>query len=581
MIQWNKLHIGILLLIITAISLIPFFKVGFTTADDLEYYLTWLSGNLSDDAHNYAQNTGRFYFLITKPIYSLVYWLDNFYVTKILQHATLVFSYGAFSFLIYKIFKSEGIAIFTYVLLVIASPITGNWHMPFIAYPGYFTTSFGLLCCTLILYIRYLESSKYVYVISSSLLAFFVVLFYETYLLFLFYFCIFIFAKWLYTLGIQKAFAQKNFYKEIVPYALVGILYVVIYFVYSSTVESSYSGATISSNFSIKNFFIVLRRCTAGAFPLQSFMYNGFSFKEVPLLVYLNAIIIGGIAAIIIRKFQGNISWECLFLSLFVSVFFAYTSHLLVGLAEKYNSDWYSWMQGYVTTYYAYFGVIFSICIIGYMLLKLVKTNKILLYIVGWTEIIFILIITIITGFSNNRMSLKWEQTNTIFPMIDKMCDEGIFDNINEQDIVYAEDLYHFGDFGNCLWHPHIYWSDYVYQKKGIKIRDCKKFEELYSQVNDSTTIFYLRHLERKNELFVCLAKIEDYENYFSTKEFQSDSIVIIGNNTKATKLQYNFTIEGVTETKSILLDANDSHLQKMVITNKNTYPNSISFSPN
>ena len=78
MIQWNKIHIGILLLIVTAISLIPFFSVGFTTADDLEYYLTMLRGDLFEDAQSYAQNTGRFYFLITKPIYSLVYWLDNF-----------------------------------------------------------------------------------------------------------------------------------------------------------------------------------------------------------------------------------------------------------------------------------------------------------------------------------------------------------------------------------------------------------------------------------------------------------------------------------------------------------------------
>lgn len=581
MIQWNKIHIGILLLIVTAISLIPFFSVGFTTADDLEYYLTMLRGDLFEDAQSYAQNTGRFYFLITKPIYSLVYWLDNFYITKILQHGSLLFSYVAFSFLIYKILKSKSIAICIYILLVVATPITGNWHMPFIAYPGYFTTSFGLMCCALIMYVKYLERNRYLYTIGSAILFSFVVLFYETYLLFLFYFCIFILVRWIYITGIKQVFCKKEFYKEIVPYAIVGIIYVLIYFSYSASSASSYSGATISDTFSLKNFFIVLKRCTHGAFPLQSFMYNDFSFQNVPLLVYLKAIFVGIISINLLRKFQGNISWNVLFVLLPVSLFFAYTSHFLVGLAEKYNLEWYSWMEGYVTTYYAYFGVIFSTIIIGYIFLKLVKNIKILYYGIETLIIILILTITIITGFSNRRMASKWEQTQAIFPMMDKMVEMGIYDSVKEQDIVYAEDFYNIGAFGNCLWHPHIYWSDYIFQKYDIKLRDCKNIEELSNQVNDSTTIFYLHHLERENELFVCLAKIRKHENYFSTEEFQSDSIVIIGNNTKTAKLEYNFSQEGVTEIKRILLDVKDSQLSKIIITDKNTYPNSISFSSN
>lgn len=514
--QWNKLPIGILLLIVTAITFIPFFKVGFTTADDLEYYLTWLRGDLFGDAQSYAQNTGRFYFLITKPIYSLVYWLDNFYITKILQHGSLLFSYAAFSFLILKILKSRSIAMCCYILLVVATPITGNWHMPFIAYPGYFTTSFGLMCCALIMYVNYLESNRYSYAIGSAILFAFVVLFYETYLLFLFYFCIFILVRWIYRIGIKQVFCKKEFYKEIIPYAIVGILYVVIYFLYSSLSTSSYSGATISSTFSLKNFFIVLKRCTHGAFPLQSFMFDGFSFKDVPLFVYINTLLVGCIAIILLRKFQGNISWKVLLLLLPVSIFFAYTSHFLVGLAEKYNSEWYSWMLGYVTTYYAYFGVIISICTIGYILLILVKNNKVLLYVIGCAEIIFVLIITLITGYSNNRMSLKWEQTQVMFPMMDEIAKSDVFESVKENDIVYAAEFYHFGEFGNCLWHPHIYWSDYMYLKSGKKFHDCKTIDELKSRITQDTTanVFMLQSslTNMSNEYTITISKIDCHD---------------------------------------------------------------------
>ncbi len=597
MIRNGKILIGILLSIATAITFIPFFKVGFTTADDLEYYLTWLRGDLLGDAHNYAQNTGRFYFLITKPIYSLVYWLDNFYLTKFLQHSTLLFSYIAFSYLIYKILKSKSIAIATYLVLIISTPITGNWHMPFIAYPGYFTTSFGLMCCAIILHIKYLETTNYRYILYSALLYLFVVLFYETYLLFLCYFCIFIIAKWIYENGAKKTFFSKGFYKEIMPFAAVGILYVVTYFTYSHFSTSSYSGATIASNFSLKNFFIILKRCTNEALPLHSYLYDAicvfvqsgtlpaspthsflfeeFTWEDVPIRVYINALLVGGVTLFLVRGFRGNLSWKRLVLLLCLSLFFAYTSHFLIGLTEKYNTEWYSWMQGYVTTYYSFFGIVFSTIVIAYSLLKLVKSNNILFSIVGLAEIICVLIITITTGYSNNRYSKKWEQTQAVFPMMDKMITQGMFDSVTQHDVVYAEDMYQFGPFGNCLWHPHIYWSDYIYQKSGKVIRDCKNIDELRNQMNKAENIYYLSHIESVNDYAITFSKINKDE--FNThgqsfNDIKSDSAIVFWKTSKDTFLTYN------NHSDSVLLKK-DSPQQKIIIVDKNVSLNSFSFS--
>ena len=72
-------------LAVTAVlTLIPFFSVGFTTADDFQYYNTaqtswqiWMA-----DAKIYAESTGRFYFLVTKVFYYVPYLIDSFGYTK-------------------------------------------------------------------------------------------------------------------------------------------------------------------------------------------------------------------------------------------------------------------------------------------------------------------------------------------------------------------------------------------------------------------------------------------------------------------------------------------------------------------
>ena len=103
----GKTLLFILFGVTVVITLIPFFRVGFTTGDDLEYYLTWLIGDLFTNANIYAHGAGRFYFLITKPIYSLPYIGDNFFLTKVIQYASLLLSFVLFALLVSKIFKSN------------------------------------------------------------------------------------------------------------------------------------------------------------------------------------------------------------------------------------------------------------------------------------------------------------------------------------------------------------------------------------------------------------------------------------------------------------------------------------------
>ena len=91
--QFNK-FIWFLFAITIVITLAPFFKVGITSADDLGNYQSYLSNSVFLNSWIFAKEFGRFYCIITMPIHSLSYVGDNFIITKIIQHLSLLFSYS-------------------------------------------------------------------------------------------------------------------------------------------------------------------------------------------------------------------------------------------------------------------------------------------------------------------------------------------------------------------------------------------------------------------------------------------------------------------------------------------------------
>ncbi|MFY9591614.1 MAG: hypothetical protein WAP54_06490, partial [Bacteroidales bacterium] len=272
--QFNK-FIWFLFVITIVITLAPFFKVGITSADDLGNYQSYLSNSVFLNSWIFAKEFGRFYCIITMPIHSLSYVGDNFIITKIIQHLSLLFSYSMVAVLIKKNFNSREIALLFFLVLLMATPISANYHIPFIAYPFYFTFSFALLISAVLLFIKYTETNKYKFLIFSAIIFFISLLFYETYLLFLLFFCIWLFVRNIkLSGGFKNFFKSKTTYKEIVPFASAGLLYVILYFGFRMLLKNEgeiYSGSSFAQNFSWKNFLTVLYELTQTVFPLHIF----------------------------------------------------------------------------------------------------------------------------------------------------------------------------------------------------------------------------------------------------------------------------------------------------------------------
>lgn len=457
------------------ISFIPFFKIGFTTSDDFEYYLTYLKGDFWSDAWYYAQIAGRFYFLITKPFYSLPYLFDNFYFTKILQHGTLIISYLLFSWLIFKMFKSKNLAGFVLLLLVMNTLVTFNLHIPFIAYPVFFTFSFCLCIISVLLFLKYTETQNYKYVIFSAILFFITMLFYETYLVILSYMCLYIIIRSLKIRTWNGTYKNKLFYKEIIPFVSAGVLYVALYFIFRIFVTNSnnpdefYLGTSFAKNFSLSHFFDILIKCTKINFPTQSFLYYHnymhvntlqiaghndniwYLLTHAQPVIYVNAFIQCFIFVYFAKRIKNTISWRTILWGILFSLMASYSIHVLIGISDKYNSDWYSWMRGYVTSYYSYFGIMLFIAFCLYALIKIVYNNMKYRNISIALCTCMIFFVSFITGYTNDNLSKEWIRSKNRFDVIDYLIEHNVFDKIPENAIVYNEDLYNSYNMENVL----------------------------------------------------------------------------------------------------------------------------------
>lgn len=495
----NKQHeiisYGFLFLLTTILSLQPFFQVGFSVGDDLLFYMEALRRESFSDYMSHAVHAGRFYYLLTKPFFYLAYYFDNFLITKIIQYASLFLSYILFTCVVQKIFRSKYVSLLILLLLILFTPISSVYHIPFISYPVYYTFSFSLILASLLGFLKYTETGKYKFVIISSVLFFLGALFYEVYILFLLFFGIYILIRSVRLRGFKDSFIDRNFYKEIVPFLVVGFVYLTLYFGFRAYIHTHYSGediyigSAIAHDFSWKNFFTILFKSNisvspAGMYCTHQYLFGNLSFllsghinnfgyilRNADAVAVVNALIQCMLFLLFFVRMKYDISWKKIIIGVILALFLALSSHILIGIAEKYNSSWYAWMQGYVTSYYAYFGIMLVYGLLCYALVKLCRKNKIL----KWTAIASLTMIlfgySIITNYANHHLARDLRHVQNRFFMMDEMLKTGEFEAIPDESAIYAPDLHKtVSSLGGGVSGTNLDWSDYIYYKSGKKL---------------------------------------------------------------------------------------------------------------
>lgn len=461
--------IWILAYTVTAIiTLLPFFQVGFTNCDDFIYYYTahreiqyWLT-----DSKIYAQGAGRFYFLITKYFYYIPYLIDSYVWTKATQYIPLMGCYLLFSYIIYRIFKSQRLGALTFLLLIFSMSVGHESFSIPTAFPFYFSFSFLIFLCGILLFINYTEKNGYWRILVSALLLFISYLFYENYLVFTILFgCCILVRNWRHS-GFIQTLKSKAFYREIVPYVAVVALYMILYLGYRHylirTIDdiSIYDGATIAHNFSLANFFTILSNFTFYTLPCRTYWlehvrtilaenstlisghYNNIFYilTHAPAVAYINALLQVCLLGFIIQKADfKKISWTSIVIGIVTAMLFALSAHILIAIAEKYNADCASWMQTYVTSFYSYFGLMVVFAILIAASIKICSVRHIR-YIVCSVWCVMFFLGAVLSYYTNDLLSKEWKKTQNRITVTELVAQDNFFDKIPEDALIYTTD---------------------------------------------------------------------------------------------------------------------------------------------
>ena len=529
-------------LAVTAVlTLIPFFSVGFTTADDFQYYNTaqtswqiWMA-----DAKIYAESTGRFYFLVTKVFYYVPYLIDSFGYTKAVQYISLLACYAMFAWLVYKLFRSRNLSLLTFMLLVFDTVITPNNHIPTIAYPFYFSFSIIIFIAALLFYLYYLERGGYWRVIVSAVLFLAAYLFYETYLIFAILFGILVLARHWREKGFASLWRSPAMWRETLPYAVTALIYIGCYWGYrqwllaSAADRTFYDGASFSmETFSIGGFFNVLWRCTRGAFPGESyFVYRWLLIENsqliaghrsnlwrvlthAPAIVWVNALLQAVLLWVLTRP-QGfkNLRGGRVGAGIAIGIAVAFLAHTLIGMATKYNLEWSNWMQGYVTTIYSILALM--------LVLALLMAGSVMLCRRRWAHrtvrlawCLLLVLFSVVMGYANHHISRAWARSQHSIDLIDLIGKSGYFNTLPDDAVLYTEELhntswaaYEISKMANDLEH-------YIDLRAGRRFNYVTDTADL-AQALTGKPLYYVHAIETKKacETLIAFARIDSTGN--------------------------------------------------------------------
>lgn len=530
------------------LSLVPFFKVGFTTSDDVQYFVTAQQGwdYWMMDHEVYAQYQGRFYFLLTKCFYYVPYLCDNFLATKLIQYSTLLACYALFSYLVCRIVRSRALAMLTMLLLVFNTCITrSGLFIAVTAYPFYFSFSFMLFLLGILLYVNYYQKGGMrttrrhrLLPIWGSMLFFVSALFYENYLTFVALVTIYILLRHWRRDGLGFMWRNKALYREVVPPLLAAVTYTAIYVGYRQWIAATmpeiafYNGATLSEDngFSISSLFRLITRCTLIALPGQSYFIakqeianNSIllgGHRNSPLFILLHAspiVIVNALLQSILfawlccRVDFRRLSWHKLLAVLAGALVFAFAANLLLALTPKYQ-DWSRWLRGYVTSFYSYFGVALAMAIMVAATLKTLKNIHIFRIVCGlWALLVFFLAVLI--GYSNEHLSREWQQSQNRFVAIDAMAKEGAFDNLPDDALLYTEGLHRLSHTAYFICEGTNDIENYISLRAGRKFQyaiDSAQLADRLAENPDQPLVLVNAIASKKyNELLVSLSLYE------------------------------------------------------------------------
>jgi len=534
-----------LLGIVAIITFSNFMYRGYTTNDDLEYFLAFhKEHSIWKYSYEYAKSNGRFYFMFMQPLFNVI--IPNvlpIQVSQLLNLTIVLLTIVTISVIVNKVFNSL-IAQYLFVLITLVFINIKSANNAIVSYPFYFTSSFFLFSCSILSYLNYLDNKKNKWIFISLLTYGSALLFYENYIL---YISLYVFFAIYYTDSETTFLKFLIVRKELSLYVGIIILYLIIYSVFKSFIAvSGYDGVTVSGDFNLLIIFKTLINVTRGAYPLFNYftglsLYNNFSMSDtghiqsilnpiinIQISWLVKALLVSVIAYILFSLLEAERlsvkreNSKLNYWSVTVLVFLIYIPQSLIALTVKYQQYALMGMSSYVTTYFSTFPVYILITIFFVFLYQKVS-SRFFRKIYQSICIAFLALCSVLTDYANYHTSIDLKNIHKHFEAINKLIQSEVLQGIPENSIIIAPQLFNNRSdisYYNCC---NYEWDSYfkTMLNKNIKVI---KDDSLITALSNIYYLGYSKNL-RSNDQFFSFSKLNQYVD--NQIEYSADTLTL------------------------------------------------------
>jgi hypothetical protein len=527
----EKTNLLFLISIVIVIVILPFFTNGFASGDEVEFYITMKMGDFFNNASIYAKDTGRFYLYFSKPLYSLIYAFDSIPFTRIANTLLLVSNYIFAALIVAKITKSEWL-FFLFVLIGITTVPIMNCS-PVVSYPVYFTLSFLIIECSILLYIVKYKSSTYRWL--AALVFLLGLLLYEVYFVYIFIIALLVFIVEYRSNNNFKG-AIKDFFKKFMPFIVVVTIYLIAYLTFRHFHPAKYDGSSIANNLNVSKVFNCMIAYGKGAIPLYSLgqFQSIISQKSMVPVEHANQLIqffsrskaewfvmmiFTFIIAFKLLQKLSEIRIKDVFYLMAFGILLFFLPQLPISITPKYlmYADWGLW--AYITSYFSHFGVVLFLISI-FLLLIYLFANKIYVS----TLIIFfstaISFIALENSYCAYYIFKDQRQNHRRFQMIDYFLETAVFKKLPENAYVYCPDL----------------WKSQSISNSGVTEQNHSW--EMYFRVKTGKNLIMERTLDKVSTLD--FSKDSVYYIYYNQSFKSDDQVLLVAKILPGTRLDSN-----------------------------------------
>ena len=485
------------MLLLDLYSLKPILNSGYYFDDTLnsqvQAYLDYSGSELSQFNHKIISNWLQFGRIIPGAMYEYLPWL----FLPLIKYKIIIVSFHIIIMLIFSLFL---------YLLTKSSPLS---LLYLLTIPIFFqfrespdaATSFAILLplitiklsISLLFLQKYLNENKKVFFIFS-------LIFYLLMLL-MFYEIGYIFFPLIFYLTYLKTKSVKKSLKISLPYFVLSLFFIVLYFYVSLRAPNHYSGSTINSD--LRLIIPAFLKQISASLPLSYYLFNlkiG-QFPFINKLDYFVSVVYFVLSFIFLFKVKIKKTFPLMIIGLLMALIPA----LPIAFSLRYQRE-VAWGIGHLPVYIQYFGsCLFLLGLIIFFINKI--KNKILkIFIISLFSLF--LGISVFINLQNNKIVIEHLNASFKYPrdLIEKALENGLLTNVKEGSTVLS--------LNSGFWDTNEYYYSLTGKKRSILTLD--KYFENENKNNiivkkDNNNLYILKYQAINKDLgFAILGKIKE-----------------------------------------------------------------------